>query len=217
MIFSDGLIDFVAFFLWILVGFFSGSIPYSVWIGLYFAKINVREIGDGNPGSANVWKASGWVIGLFAVVIDMLKGAIPMYMILSFAKLDEWFLIVFFAITPVIGHAWSPLLKFKGGKALAVSAGVWIALTNGIAFFVMLALLGVVHLIQKTDVWTVLISLTLLTVILVLVFPDQFIIPTYQFIVPFLVCNVLIIVLKHLKEIRQGIVFRPWITSMVSK
>ena len=38
-----------------------------------------------------------------------------------------------------------------------------------------------------------------------------------QFIVPFLASNVLIIVLKHLKEIRQGIVFRPWITSMVSK
>ena len=46
MIFSDGQIDFVAFFLWILVGFFSGSIPYSVWIGRYFAKINLREIGS---------------------------------------------------------------------------------------------------------------------------------------------------------------------------
>ena len=62
----------------------------------------------------------------------------------------------------------------------------------------MLVLLGVVHLIQKTDVWTVIISLTVLTVILVLVFPNQFSIPTYQFIVPFLASNVLIIVLKHL-------------------
>ena len=217
MILSDGQINLWLFFLCALLGFFSGSIPYSVWIGRYIAKINVREVGDGNPGSVNVWKASGWMIGLFAVVMDMLKGAIPMYLILSFAKLDEWFLIVLFGITPVIGHAWSPLLKFKGGKALAVSAGVWIALTNGIAFFVMIALLGIVHLIQKTDVWTVLISLTLLTGILVFFFPDQFVIPTYQFIVPFLGCNVLIITLKHLREVKQGIVFRQWITSVVSK
>ena len=59
MIFSDGQINFGTFLLWMVLGFFSGSIPYSVWIGRYFAKINVREIGDGNPGSANVWKASG--------------------------------------------------------------------------------------------------------------------------------------------------------------
>ena len=217
MILSDGQINLWLFFLCALLGFFSGSIPYSVWIGRYIAKINVREVGDGNPGSVNVWKASGWIIGLFAVVMDMLKGAIPMYLVLSVGKLDEWFLIVLFAITPVMGHAWSPLLKFKGGKALAVSAGVWIALTNGIAFVVMLALLGIIHLIQKTDIWTVLISLTLLTGILVFLFPDQFVIPTYQFIVPFLGCNVLIIILKHLREIRQGIVFRRWITSVVSK
>ena len=51
------------FAFWILVGFLSGSIPWSVLVGKFLAGLDVRSVGDGNPGSANVWKGSEALLG----------------------------------------------------------------------------------------------------------------------------------------------------------
>jgi hypothetical protein len=54
-------------FIWGLIAFLSGSIPWSLLLGLLFSRSDVRSVGDKNPGGANVLKMAGWKIGLTAI------------------------------------------------------------------------------------------------------------------------------------------------------
>lgn len=113
---------------WVIFAFFCGSLPLSYWVGKLFVKADIRQIGDGNPGGANVWKAGGSWWGISAILLDGLKGLIPVSLAFYLGGVDGWWLFLV-SIAPVIGHIFSPFLKFQGGKALATTFGVWTALT----------------------------------------------------------------------------------------
>ncbi|MCU9614784.1 glycerol-3-phosphate acyltransferase [Caldibacillus lycopersici] len=130
--------------------FFCGSLMFSYWVGLMIHK-NIRTIGDGNPGAANLWKSAGYKFGLLGVVLDFLKGYIPLFFILSATNLTNYQLIPL-ALAPIFGHAFSPFLKCNGGKSLAVSFGVWSALTDwrgALAYAIILALLSLLLQLMK--------------------------------------------------------------------
>mgnify|MGYP001332694955 CR=1 FL=1 len=110
-----------------IVCFLCGSLMFSYWIGRLL-KLDIRRIGDGNPGAANLWSGAGYRFGLLGVALDFLKGYIPVLIIVNSGILTEDELIPV-VLAPVVGHAFSPFLKFNGGKALAVTFGVWSALT----------------------------------------------------------------------------------------
>jgi glycerol-3-phosphate acyltransferase PlsY len=113
---------------WFIISFFSGALPFSVWIGRWILKKDIRQYGDKNPGTANVFCAGGRIWGVVALLLDFLKGAIPVG--LAYWKYDvEGWGLALIAIAPVLGHAYSPLLGFHGGKALATSFGIWTGLT----------------------------------------------------------------------------------------
>lgn len=123
----------------------SGSLMFSYWIGL-FMNVNLRQVGDGNPGAFNLWKGAGFKFGLLGVALDFLKGYLPVLLILN-AGLVSGYQLIPIALAPIIGHSFSPFLKFNGGKSLAVSFGVWSALTQfraSVSLAVILALLFVV-------------------------------------------------------------------------
>ena len=179
-----------------------------------FRSDDARSVGDGNPGAANAWIASGWKIGLTVLVLDVSKGLIPVIVCLMFigtrrVHLDYLLLAVVW-IAPVVGHAWSPFLKFNGGKALASSWGVWIALTFGAAFPVGLILLGLAHLIQSNHAITVTLCLVGFILLFVPIFggKDLFI---------FSILNLGLVLFKHRSEYRNGIVFRGWIRKLTGK
>ena len=132
---------------WIGCAFLSGSLPFSVWIGRWGLGVDIREIGDGNPGGTNVWRAGGPVWGLLAILCDAFKGCIPVALA---AHHYGWsgLPLAALAVAPVLGHAFSPFLGFQGGKALAVTFGIWTGLTVwlgpislGLAFALWLKLL----------------------------------------------------------------------------
>lgn len=123
---------------WIVLSFFSGALPFSVWIGKIFVGEDIRQFGDGNPGAFNVFRAGGKGWGWLAILLDGLKGAVPVSLAHFIYGLDGWPL-VFTALAPVIGHAYSPFLGFRGGKALAVTFGSW----AGLSVWVGPVLLGV--------------------------------------------------------------------------
>lgn len=109
--------------------FLLSSVPFSVVIGRVVFNVDIRQHGDGNPGATNVYRASGsrfWYI--VAVLADALKGSIPVG--IAFWGLgwrDERLALV--AVLAIAGHAFSPFLGFKGGKAVAITGGTWAALT----------------------------------------------------------------------------------------
>ncbi len=141
--------------LWLcpLIAFLLGSIPFGLIISR--AKgINIREQGSGNIGATNVLRVMGKKYGITCLLLDVLKGFIPVVLAINLiqivgkhpgpmhiAGLDPWAVFlpateqfkgqlihVLTGLAAVLGHNYSPLAGFKGGKGIATSAGVMLAL-----------------------------------------------------------------------------------------
>ena len=121
----------------IAVGYLLGSMPWGYWLPRILTGVNIRKIGSGNTGAANVWRTQGFKLGLSVALLDVAKG-------LAAALLGVWLgneLIGLLAgIAALIGH-WRPLfIGFgRGGKIVATTGGVTLAL----APFATLAVAGV--------------------------------------------------------------------------
>ncbi len=103
----------------VLIAFLCGSLPFSVWLGKLFLKVDVRQYGDGNPGAANVFRSGSKAVGLLALMLDVSKAAAPVglsYYNLGIRGIPMYLI----AIAPMLGHVFSPFLRFRGGKAIAV-------------------------------------------------------------------------------------------------
>ena len=114
--------------LWTLLGFFCGALPFSVWLGRAALKQDITRYGDANPGATNVLRAGGKGWGALALALDTLKAAVPIGLAYYWAGIQDWRIIPI-ALAPIAGHAFSPLLGWRGGKAVATTLGVWLALT----------------------------------------------------------------------------------------
>lgn len=130
--------------LWVAGLFLSGSLMFSYWLGL-LRKKNLKNVGDGNPGALNLWKSSGYKFGILGILLDFLKGYLPLLWVMG-TDYSQGYLVVPLALAPIAGHAFSPFLKGRGGKAIAVTFGVWSALTSfeaSLALAVTLAVLKI--------------------------------------------------------------------------
>jgi glycerol-3-phosphate acyltransferase PlsY len=80
-------------------------------------------MGSGNIGATNVTRVFGWYAGLLVFVIDFLKGYLPLWALVKFYPVTSSWLLTASGLALVIGHCFSPYLKFKGGKGVATSLG----------------------------------------------------------------------------------------------
>jgi acyl phosphate:glycerol-3-phosphate acyltransferase len=144
--------------LWSLVGYLSGSIPFSFLLGKYFARKDIRQIGDGNPGGTNAWKAGGWPVGLLSIALDIFKGYLSVALARQ-AGVEGWALIPV-CLAPILGHATTPFLGFRGGKALGPAGGAWAALI-GLWVFGIFTLFSLTALVLiKKHAWSSLIGVS---------------------------------------------------------
>jgi glycerol-3-phosphate acyltransferase PlsY len=143
---------------WTGVGFLLGSIPFSCLLGRLIAHTDIRLYGDGNPGAINAWRAGGWCAGVPAVLLDFLKGAAPVGVARVVVGVSGWGLVPV-ALAPVAGHAFSPFLRLRGGKAVAATFGVWAALTLAEGPTALGGFLGVFYLVQTSDAWSVILGM----------------------------------------------------------
>ena len=158
-------------FLWILLAFLLGSLPTSVWVTRMAGK-DPRTVGDHNPGATNALKAGGKWIGLAALLLDISKAAAPVglaYQIFNIRGPE----MAAIALAPTLGHAYSPFLRFKGGKALATVLGAWIGLTIWDVPLISLAGISLWFILLKNSGWAVLLTLTGMAVYIYFVHPDQ--------------------------------------------
>lgn len=123
--------------LWILLSFLCGALPMSVWVGKAALGVDIRQYGDGNPGATNVFRAGGKGWGVAALLLDFLKGVLPVALANFGWQMEGWALTAV-AIAPIVGHAFSPFLGGHGGKALAVTFGIW----TGLSLFIVPIILG---------------------------------------------------------------------------
>lgn len=108
-----------------IIAYLLGSIPSGVWIGQAFFNKDIRKYGSGNTGATNTFRILGPKAGTIALIADVLKGFvatfIPIYLGTDIHP-------VFIGIFAIIGHIYPIYIKFKGGKAVATTAGVFLAI-----------------------------------------------------------------------------------------
>ncbi len=143
---------------WTLIGFLLGSLPLSVWLGKLVLRTDIRGYGDGNPGGTNVMRAGSRTLGVLAIILDMLKAAVPVALAHYVFKVAGWPLVPVM-LAPILGHAFSPFLGFRGGKALACTFGAWTALTVPFGPFVMGGSVFVFYKLLNTSGWAAMASL----------------------------------------------------------
>ncbi len=127
----------------VIVCFALGSIPFAV-IAMIGSGIDIRNVGSGNPGFNNVLRVSKPRAAI-ALAGDMGKGALALLLARPAvtARWELWLL----AFAAILGHCYSPFLKFKGGKGVATSGGVMLVLdwrfaVISLAYFVVARLMG---------------------------------------------------------------------------
>lgn len=125
-------------------GFLSGSVLYSAYLPRWLKGIDTTKVSeDKNPGAFNAFHYAGVVVGSLCLACDMAKGYLPV--MLAAKAMDPGYpLFSVVMLAPVVGHAFSPLRRFHGGKGIAVSFGVLLALmpNNLVVFALVAAYLG---------------------------------------------------------------------------
>ncbi len=158
-----------------LTAFVSGSLPFASWILRLTAKRDVRAVADGNPGATNVFRAGGAAAGVAVLLLDVTKGVLPVVLAQEVFGLDGWALALAAAL-PVVGAAFSPLLSFRGGKALAVTLGTWIGLTTWTVPLVALVTVVIATLLIEPEGWAVVAALTAMLLAVALWVPDRWLV-----------------------------------------
>jgi glycerol-3-phosphate acyltransferase PlsY len=189
----------------ILFAFVSGSFPFSAWLGKLLLGVDVRQYGDGNPGAANVFRSGSKSIDLLALILDVSKAAVPVglsYYNMGIRGIPMYLI----AIAPILGHVFSPFLRFHGGKAIAASLGVWIGLTVWKA-----SLVGVVGtvlgiMLMTSSGWAVMLGLAMILLALLLWMPDPLLLMVW-------VSETLILGWTHRYDLRHKPVLRLWLTQ----
>jgi glycerol-3-phosphate acyltransferase PlsY len=104
-----------------VVAFLAGSIPFGYVIGRLFYRTDIRASGSGNIGAMNALRTLGTAGGASVLILDGLKGFVPVFVVL--AMLHDDVLASIAAVAAVLGHCFSPWLGWKGGKGVATSFG----------------------------------------------------------------------------------------------
>ena len=127
-------VELVSYIVTALVAYLLGSIP----TGFLVAKargIDIRTVGSGNIGATNAFRILGRPAGIFVLLADALKGFLAcwfvgrlVHQLLAGSSQDDELLKIIGGVSAILGHNYTCWLKFKGGKGIATSAGVTLAL-----------------------------------------------------------------------------------------
>src|SRR5262245_6910335 len=126
-----------------LLGYLSGSLPFSVWITRLVKGVDVRDAGSGHATTTNTIRQAGFGPGALVLILDVTKGFLPVWLALRYAP-AAW-IVPLTAGFAVIGHCWPVFAGFRGGMGLAAAGGGVLA-ANPLAFLAGAAILIVLVL-----------------------------------------------------------------------
>ena len=179
----------------LILAYLLGSIPTGLWIGQIFFKKNLREYGSGNTGTTNTFRILGKTAGTVTFVFDVLKGTLAtlLPLLLHINGISP----MIFGLLAVLGHTFPIFAEFKGGKAVATSAGVVLGFSP--LFFSYLIIIFIVTLYLGSMISLASIVVAGFAIISVLIFPLLgIILPSYD-----LLFTLIIILLASIILIRH--------------
>jgi glycerol-3-phosphate acyltransferase PlsY len=143
------------FFLFPLLGYLFGSLPFSIWITRFAKGVDVRDSGSGHATTTNTIRQAGFGWGALVLILDIAKGFIPVWLAVQAGQNGILsYIIPLTAALVVIGHCWPVFAQFRGGMGLAPAGGAFLAI-NPLAFLIslgilILLLLGIHHAARAT-------------------------------------------------------------------
>jgi glycerol-3-phosphate acyltransferase PlsY len=137
-----------------IAAFGLGSIPFSLLVGRWFLHDDIRRYDDGNPGAYNVFRAGGRKSGVLAACLDVGKGMPFVFLVHAVFHLPGT-AVAAVGVSAVLGHAFSPFLQGHGGKAVAVTFGVMLALPQHYLLLTFIAFMLIGFIFIETDAWIV--------------------------------------------------------------
>jgi glycerol-3-phosphate acyltransferase PlsY len=130
----------LSFIIFPVLGYLSGSLPFSIWITRRVKGVDVRDTGSGHATTTNTIRQAGFGWGALVFTLDLAKGFIPTWLALRFAHNLYPLLVPITATCTVIGHCWPLFAQFRGGMGLATTGGAFLAVSFP-AFLICLGLL----------------------------------------------------------------------------
>lgn len=191
-------------FLWIIMAYVIGSIPFGVVIARLCCGIDPRTAGSMSSGATNVSRLCGFPYGVATLICDVAKGALPVWgaLLLDY----NVFFVSLTGLACVVGHVFSCFMHLRGGKAVATSIGVFLPL----AFWPLLGSIALCMLVIWRSGFVSLGSLTLVGSLPVfLAFTGA-----WQWI-PLSLCLCVIVFVRHrenIRRLRSG-EEKPWLKS----
>lgn len=124
----------------IVIGFFCGSLLPGYWIGKFCFGKDIRAEGSGNIGATNAFRVLGPAVGTLVLALDVAKGVAAVWISRKLGGIDT-----LSGLAAILGHTFSPFIKFRGGKGVATGLGVFLSLAwkpTAIALATFVVILG---------------------------------------------------------------------------
>ncbi len=153
------LIDFTLYF---IISYLIGSIPTAFLFGKFLKNVDIRKEGSGNVGASNAFRVLGAKIGALVMAVDILKGFLPVRLAaagMSGAQHESWLLLI--GSAAVLGHMFPVFLKFKGGKGVATTAGVFLAMAPAATGLCIIIWAGLVFVTKIASIGSIAAALAL--------------------------------------------------------
>ena len=181
-------------FLFIIIFYLMGSIPFALLIPKIFGHGDIRNIGSGNVGATNVLRTGNKFLAFLVLSLDVLKGLFPFILLNLFPENISLLQTIFLCHFSILGHIFPIWLKFKGGKGVATYIGFLFGVNLILALFFLITWLAIA-LVSKYSSLSSLIATT--------ISPIYFITKSENYIAIFLIYLLAVIVIKHRENIKR--------------
>ncbi|MHA2611788.1 MAG: glycerol-3-phosphate 1-O-acyltransferase PlsY [bacterium JZ-2024 1] len=185
------------FVLLLAVAYLLGSIPFGYLLVIRWKGIDVRSVGSGNIGFANVVRAAGWLLGFLVLFLDAVKGFIPVFLALGVFHFPRS-LSCIIGGAAIMGHIFPLFLSFRGGKGVATALGVAIAVFK---FWILIPLALFVFSLLLSRIVSLSVFLAIFSVLVMV-----FLIPDYSKDLSFiliLLATALLILYRHKENVKR--------------
>lgn len=194
----------------IIISYLIGSIPTAYIFGRLLKGVDIRKFGSGNVGATNAMRLLGRGPGITVLALDIFKGLAVVLFLGNFlaqrvSYLPQETLRIILGLSCIAGHSWTVFLRFKGGKGIATSLGVLLALAIKIPGLKIILLLLVLSWLLVFALTRIVSLASILSAILLPVYALLFR-QAPAFIIASIMLSVFVI-LRHrsnLRRLRQG-------------
>jgi glycerol-3-phosphate acyltransferase PlsY len=183
-----------------VIAYLLGSVPTSFIMGKVIRKIDIRQYGSGNVGATNALRVLGTKIGIITLIIDIGKGIIAVLIGKTLVNDPSNLLLIGFGLFAILGHIFTIFLKFKGGKGVATSAGVFIALIPIPVAITLAVFIVTVWISKYVSLGSIVAAITLFLVELYVNITNDF--SQIEFLV-FVFVIALFIIIRHKSNIKR--------------